>query len=48
MCIFARKINSRRIRWAGHVAVMEKNNNAFRLLVGKSERKRKLGRPRYK
>jgi hypothetical protein len=42
-----RIIKSRRMRWAGHVARMwEKRRNAFRLLVGKPEGKRPLGRPR--
>jgi hypothetical protein len=36
---------SRRMRWAGHVARMEKRN-VYRLLVGKTEGKRPLGRPR--
>jgi hypothetical protein len=40
-----RIIKSRRMRWAGHVARMEKRN-AYRLLVGKPEGKRPLGRPR--
>jgi hypothetical protein len=39
-----RMINSRRMRWAGHVARMEKMN-ANRILVGKPEG-RLLGRPR--
>jgi hypothetical protein len=33
-------------RWAGHVARMGKKRNAYRLLLGKSEGKRPLGRPR--
>jgi hypothetical protein len=41
-----RIIKSRRMRWAGHVARMEKKRNAYRLLVGKPEGKRPLGRPR--
>jgi hypothetical protein len=40
-----RMIKSRRIRWAGHVARMEKGN-AYRLLVGKSDEKGLLERPR--
>jgi hypothetical protein len=32
--------------WAGHVARMGKKRNVYRLLVGKPERKRPLGRPR--
>jgi hypothetical protein len=35
---------SRRMRWAGHVARMEKSN-AYRILVGKPEGKRPLGTP---
>jgi hypothetical protein len=34
-----RIINSRRMRWAGHVARMGKKINAYRLLVGKARRK---------
>jgi hypothetical protein len=39
-------IKSRRMRWAGHVARMWENRNAYRLLVGKPEGKKPLGRPR--
>jgi hypothetical protein len=41
-----RLIKSRRIRWAGHVARMGEKRNAYRILVGKPEGKRSLGRPR--
>jgi hypothetical protein len=41
-----RIIKSRRMRWAGHVARMVEKLNAYRLLVGKPEGKRPLGRPR--
>jgi hypothetical protein len=41
-----RIIKSRRMRWAGHVKRMEEKRNAYRLLVGKPEGKRPLGRPR--
>jgi hypothetical protein len=41
-----RIIKPRRMRLTGHVARMEKKRNAYRLLVGKSEGKRPLGRPR--
>jgi hypothetical protein len=34
------------MRWAGHVARMGEKKNAYRLLVGKAEGKRALGRPR--
>jgi hypothetical protein len=33
-------------RWAGHVARMGEKRNVYRLLVGKPEGKRPLGRPR--
>jgi hypothetical protein len=41
-----RKIKSRRMRWAGHVARMGEKRNACRILVGKPEGKRPLGIPR--
>ena len=41
-----RKVKLRRLRWAGHVARMEQSTNAYRVLVGKPEGKRPLGRPR--
>jgi hypothetical protein len=41
-----RVINSRRIRWTGHVEHMGDSRGVFRVLVGKRERKRPLGRPR--
>jgi hypothetical protein len=41
-----RMIKPRRMRWAGNVARMEENRNAYRILVGNPERKRPLGRPR--
>jgi hypothetical protein len=40
------EIESLRMRWAGHVARMGENRNAYRILVGKAEGKRPLGRPR--
>jgi hypothetical protein len=39
-------IKSRRMRWAGHIALMGEKRNAYRLLVGNPEGKRPLGRPR--
>jgi hypothetical protein len=39
-------IKSRRMRWAGHLVRMGEKRNAYRLLVGKPEGKRPLGRPR--
>jgi hypothetical protein len=41
-----RIIKSRRMSWAGHVARMGEKRNTYRLLVGKPERRRPLGRPR--
>jgi hypothetical protein len=41
-----RIIKSRWIRWAGHVERMVRKRNAYRILVGKPEGKRPLGRPR--
>ena len=41
-----RVIKSRRMRWAGHVACMGEERGAYRVLVGKLEGKRPLGRPR--
>ena len=43
-----RSLKSRRLRWAGHIARMEQSKNAYRVLVGKSEGKRPLGRPRHR
>jgi hypothetical protein len=43
-----RVVKSRRIRWAGHVARMGENRDVHRVLVGKPEGKRPLGRPRLK
>jgi hypothetical protein len=37
-------IKSRRMRWNGHVAQMGAKRNAYRLLVGKPEGKKPLGR----
>ncbi|KAJ4441826.1 hypothetical protein ANN_11685 [Periplaneta americana] len=41
-----RNIKFRRLRWAGHVARMGESRNAYRVLVGRPEGKRPLGRPR--
>ena len=43
-----RVIKSRRMRWAGHVAHMWEVRGAYRVLVGKPEGKRPLGRPRHR
>jgi len=39
-------IKSRRMRWAGHVARMGQGRGVYRVLVGKPEGKKPLGRPR--
>ena len=41
-----RVVKSRRMRWAGHVARMGEGRGVHRVLVGKPEGKRSLGRPR--
>jgi hypothetical protein len=43
-----RQVKSRRMRWAGHVARMEKEIKVYKVLVGKSEGKRPFGRPRHR
>jgi hypothetical protein len=42
-----RVIKSRRMRWAGHVAHMGEGRGVYRVLVGRPEGKRPLGRPRW-
>jgi hypothetical protein len=39
-------IKSKRMRWVGHVARTGAKRHAYRILLGKSEGKRPLGRPR--
>jgi len=41
-----RVVKSRRMRWAGHVARIGQGRGVYRVLVGKPEEKRPLGRPR--
>jgi hypothetical protein len=41
-----RVIKSRRMRWAGHVARMGEGRGVYRVLIGRPEGKRPLGRPR--
>ena len=41
-----RVIKSRRMRWTEHVARMGEERGVYRVLVGKPEGKRPLGRPR--
>ena len=43
-----RVIKSRRMRWAGHVARMGEGRGVYKVLVGKPEGRRPLGRPRRK
>ena len=43
-----RLINSRRMLWAGHVARMGEGRRVCRVLMGKPEGKRLLGRPRHR
>ena len=40
-------IISRRMRWVGHVARMGERRGAYKVLVGKPEAKRPLGKPRH-
>jgi hypothetical protein len=39
-------MKSRRMRWAGHVALMGERRGVYRVLMGKPEGKSPLGRPR--
>jgi len=41
-----RVVKSRRMRWAGHVVHMGQGRGVHRVLVGRPEGKRPLGRPR--
>jgi hypothetical protein len=43
-----RIIKARRMRWVEHVARMGEKRNAYRLLVGKPEGRKSLGKPRCK
>ena len=43
-----RVIKSRRMRWAEHVARVGERRGVYRVLVGKPEGKRPLGRPRFR
>jgi hypothetical protein len=43
-----RQVKSRQMRWAGHVAHMGEERRVYKVLVGKPEGKRPLGRPRHK
>jgi len=41
-----RVIASRRMRWVGHLARTGEERDVYRILVGRTEEKRPLGRPR--
>jgi hypothetical protein len=41
-----RMIKSRRMRWAGHVVQMAERRTVYSILLGKSEGRRPLGRPK--
>jgi hypothetical protein len=41
------RCNERRTRWVKHVACMEGMRNTYRVLVGKSEKRRQLGKYRH-
>jgi hypothetical protein len=41
-----RVIKSRSMRWAGHVTRMGEGRGVYKVLVGRTEGKRPLGRPR--
>jgi hypothetical protein len=43
-----RVVKSRRMRWAGHAARMGEGRGVYRVLVGKPEGSRPLGRPRLR
>jgi hypothetical protein len=43
-----RQVKSRRMSWAMHVARMGEERKVYKVLVGKSEGKRPLGRPRFR
>ena len=40
------RVKSRRTRWAGHVARLGEEREAYKVLMGKPEGRRPLGRPR--
>jgi hypothetical protein len=43
-----RVIKSRRMRWAGHVVRMGEGRGAYRILAGKPDGRRPLGRSRHR
>jgi hypothetical protein len=52
MCLsvsnIVRAVKSRQMRWAGHVVRMGEERGVHRVLVGRPEGKRPLGRPRHR
>jgi hypothetical protein len=40
-----RQVKSRRMRWAGHMALMGEERKVYKVLAGRPEGKRPLGRP---
>jgi hypothetical protein len=46
--IIIQLIKTGRIRWVGHVARMGEGRGTYRVLVGRPEGKRQLGRPRHR
>jgi hypothetical protein len=46
LILIIRVIKSRRMSWEGHVACMGEGRGAYRVLVGRPEGRRPLGRPR--
>ena len=48
MMMMMMMIKSRRMRWAWHVLHMGEERGVYRVLVGKPERRRPLGRPRHR
>ena len=40
-------INSRRLRWTGHITRIEEGRRAFKIVIGKPTGKRPLGKPRW-
>jgi hypothetical protein len=43
-----RQVKSRQMRWAGHVARMGEERKVYKVLAGKPEGQRPLGRPRLR
>ena len=43
-----RVIKSGRLRWAGHVAIVEEGRRAFKILTGKITGRKSIGRPMHR